>query len=137
MSHAGQIIEDYFQRKGQPRDSALDAAYQFEMTMLRDMLSRLEVILDDEGVGPDTRERVIRCMLYGSPSPAAAEMRMRQEQEMVDLLNRTSLTVHVDGIHDGEFGQLLAETKRARRSAKPAGLRPGPIASMFLPDGGK
>jgi hypothetical protein len=119
MGHAAQIIEDYFQRKGQPRASALDAAYQFEMTMLRDMLSRLEVVLEDENVHPDKVCRILRCMLYGSPSPAAAELRMRQEQETVNLLNRTAEPrARVDGISAGEFGKkLAAEVKRAWRTA--------------------
>lgn len=86
MSHAGKLIEDYFQRKGQPRDTALDAAYQFEMTVLRDMISRLEVILEDEGVPSETAVRVIRCLLYGAPSAADAELRMQQQAEMVKLL---------------------------------------------------
>ena len=87
MTHAGRLVEEYFERKGQPRASALDAAYQFEMTVLRDMLSRLEVILEDEGVSRETIERVIRCMLYGSPSLADAELRMQQDAEMVKLLS--------------------------------------------------
>lgn len=106
MTYAGQIIERYFERKGQPRAAALDAAYQFEMTVLRDMLSRLEVILEDERVGRDVIERVIRCMLYGSPSPAAAELRMRQDEEMVKLLERTPLSMHVSGIDPGALAAL-------------------------------
>ena len=88
MGYANALIEDYFRRLGHPRDSAMDAVWQFEHTMLRDMLSRLEVILEDEGVEPATAERVIRCMLYGSPSPAVAELRMRQTEEQVKLLER-------------------------------------------------
>ena len=89
MSFASGIVEDYFRRTAQPGDSALDACFMLERTILRDMLSRLEVILQDEDVDRGTAERVIRCMLYGSPSPAAAEERMWRDQEMVNLLNRT------------------------------------------------
>jgi len=88
VAYANALIEDYFRRLGHPRASAMDAVWQFEHTMLRDMLSRLEVILKDEGVDPATAERVIRCMLYGSPSPAVAELRMRQADEQVKLLER-------------------------------------------------
>jgi len=88
VGYANALIEDYFRRLGHPRDSAMDAVWQFEHIMLRDMLSRLEVILEDEGVEPATAERVIRCMLYGSPSPAVAELRMRQADEQVKLLER-------------------------------------------------
>lgn len=86
MSYARAIVADYFRRRNVPPDSHLDGLYQYEMTVLRDMLDRLEVILDDEGVPRETGERVIRCMLYGSPSPAAAEERMRRDAEMVKLL---------------------------------------------------
>lgn len=42
--------------------------------------------------------RVVRCMLYGSPSPGAAALRERQEQEMVKLLNErvTQVTLPAD-----------------------------------------
>ena len=86
MSYAAEAVRSYLWRAGVPRETRLDAAYQYEWTVLRDMLSRLEVILDDEGVPRETAERVIRCMLYGSPSPAGAEERMRREAEMVKIL---------------------------------------------------
>ena len=87
MGYAHQIVADYFRRRNVPPDSSLDGLYQYEITILRDMLDRLEVILGDEGVPQATGERVIRCMLYGSPSPAAAEERMRRDAEMVKLLS--------------------------------------------------
>ena len=31
----------------------------------------------------------MRCMIYGSPSTADAELRMRQAEQMADLLMRT------------------------------------------------
>lgn len=85
MSYAHHLVEDYFRRVGQPADQALDGVYQFEVAMLRDMLARLEVILADEGVAADTAARVMRCVLYGAPSPAAAQQRMRQAEEMIKL----------------------------------------------------
>lgn len=78
MADAAHLIEDYFGRTGQPGDSALDGVFMFERALLRDLLTRLEVALEDEDVPRETRIRVIRCMLYGSPSPAVAELRMRQ-----------------------------------------------------------
>ena len=86
MGYADQIVADHFQRTGQPRAGAFDGAYQYQVTVLRDLLTRLEVILDDEGVPRDTAKRVIRCMLYGMPSQADAELRMRQTEEMTKLL---------------------------------------------------
>lgn len=88
MGYAREIVADYFRRRNVPPDSHLDGLYQYEITILRDMLDRLEIILADEGVSREVGERVVRCMLYGSPSPAAAEERMRREREMVKLLER-------------------------------------------------
>jgi hypothetical protein len=100
------LVEDYFRLKGQPGPAQRDPWYQYEVTLLTDMLSRLEVILDDEGVDRGTARRVIRCMLYGAPSPAAAEQRMRQEQEMIKLLNERPPTVHVKDIDKSVLADL-------------------------------
>lgn len=91
MSYAGQIMEDYFRRTGRAGTAALDAAYQYQVTVLRDLLDRLEVILADEGVPGEVARRVIRCMLYGSPSVADAQLRMEQEERMKDLLAQCAL----------------------------------------------
>jgi hypothetical protein len=88
MSFSSRLVESYQQRAGIPRDGQLDAAYAYQWTLLRDMLARLEVILDDEGVSRETAERVLRCLLYGAPSVADADMRMEQHGRMVDLLAR-------------------------------------------------
>jgi hypothetical protein len=88
MSESHHIIEDYFRRTGRPRDGALDAPYMYEMAVLRDLLGRLEVILEEEGVPPETVTRVIRCMIYGAPSPADAVLRMRQQERTVEMLSR-------------------------------------------------
>ena len=98
MSFAAEAVRAYFERTGRPGDLGLDPLYQYEMTVLRDTLGRLELILDDEGVDQATAERVSRCMLYGAPSPAAAEERMRREAATIDMLKRTcSPIVHIDG----------------------------------------
>jgi hypothetical protein len=86
---ARSLAEDYFRRTGQPRDGSLDASYLYQMTVLRDLLSRLEVILDDEGVPPTTAHRVVRGLLYGSPSPFEAELRIQQDERLRDLLAQT------------------------------------------------
>jgi hypothetical protein len=98
VSYAHRIVADYFRRRNVPPDSQLDGLYQYEVTLLRDMLDRLEVILDDEHMHPDAICRVIRCMLYGSPSPAAAEERMRREKETAEMLNRTPPAIRFDTV---------------------------------------
>jgi hypothetical protein len=89
MSYAGQVMEDYFRRTGRPGAAGLDAACQYQVTVLQDLLELPELVLDDEGVPGETVHRVIRHMLYGSPSVADAEMRMQREEQLKDLLRNT------------------------------------------------
>lgn len=118
MSLASRLPEDYQRRTGVPRDLALDGHYAYQWAVLRDLLSRLEVILDDEGIPRETAERVLRCLLYGSPSPADAEQRMRQQDEMVKLLSEqpVTVTVHPDRIHQDAVLAALAGKARAAAS---------------------
>ena len=88
MSYASHLMEDYFRRTGRPGAMALDAAYQYQTTVLRDLLERLEVILDDEHVPVVVIQRVLRCMLYGSPSVVDAELRMQQAEQITQLAAR-------------------------------------------------
>jgi hypothetical protein len=62
----------------------------YQRTVLRDLLTRLEVVLADEGVDPATVVRVIRCMLYGSPSEANARLRMAHDQRLMELARRVA-----------------------------------------------
>lgn len=80
------LAEDYFRRIGQPCDGSLDAFHRYEMTLTREWLGRLEAVLDDEGVPRETAYRVVRCMLYGSPTQTAAEVRSWQESARMELL---------------------------------------------------
>jgi hypothetical protein len=106
VSYSGRLVEDHFRRAGRPRDGQLDAAYQYQLSVLRDILSRLEVILEDEGVPQETAERVIRCMIYGAPSPADAEYRMRQQDEMVRMLGRIPPEAIVSADTLAAFGRV-------------------------------
>jgi hypothetical protein len=101
MSYSGHLVESYLARTGQPRDGQRDAQYAYQWTVLRDMLARLEVILDDEDVPRETAERVMRCLLYGAPSAADAEQRMERDREMIDLMARVPpMPVHFSGAAD-------------------------------------
>ncbi len=99
MSLSSQLVESYLRRSGQPRDGERDACYAYEMAVLRDMLARLEVILDDEGVPREIAVRVMRCLLYGAPSAADAEQRMKQQDELLKLLTERP-SPHVNEIRD-------------------------------------
>ena len=126
MPDAADLIRDYFARTGQPRDDELDAAFMYQRTVLKELLERLDAILTDEGIDPGTRQRVIRSMLYGSPSEADARLRMEQHERMADLLNRgTGTVVHVSGPsgpgHEA-ISQILAGLNR-RAQRNPGSLR--------------
>lgn len=107
MSFSGRLVESYLQRTGQPRDSQRDAHYAYEWSVLRDMLARLEVILDDEGVPRVTAERVLRCLLYGAPSAADADERIAMREHAVSLLNRKGPEVTVNLAGDGDIAEKL------------------------------
>lgn len=85
MSLAQQIADNYFNRTRDQADGQLDAAYQFQWTLLRDILARLEVILDDKGIPGQVAEDILRSLVYGAPSPAEAQLRMQQMQTIMDL----------------------------------------------------
>lgn len=87
MSYASHLLQDWRRRTGQ--HSALDAAFQFETDLLQEILIRLEVALEDEEIPEEKIHRVLRSMLHGSPSPAAARLRIHQEREMIKLLQLT------------------------------------------------
>lgn len=86
MSYASHAVESYLRRIG--ITSPPDAAWQYQVTALREMLGRLEIALDDEGVDRQVTERVIRCMLHGTPSLADAELRHQQEERIRELLEQ-------------------------------------------------
>lgn len=86
MGVARTLAEQYYGRTGQPRDHELDATFMYQRQLLGELLDRLEAVLQDEGVPPETVVRVLRCMLYGSPSAADAMQRMAQEKQMTRLL---------------------------------------------------
>ena len=103
---ARDLIEDYFRRKGQRGPGTRDTFYQYQVTFLTDLLCRLEVILDDEGVEGGTRRRAIRALLYGSPSEAEAQYRMEQEAEMARILNERPPSVHITGLDPSALAKL-------------------------------
>ncbi len=84
---ADDLIRQWRERAEQPKPGELDAWYQQEWALLSDLLRRLEVILADERVPEDAARRVMRCLLYGSPSPVAAWHRERQDREMTRLVS--------------------------------------------------
>lgn len=106
MRVASKLVEDYLHRTGKPRDTELDAWYSHQWALLRDMLGRLEVILEDEHVPHEVTVRVLRCLLYGSPSPADAELRMETDERVKEAFTQKPPVIHVDGIHPDALARL-------------------------------
>lgn len=63
-----------------------DPHFNYQTTWLRHMLSLADVVMEDGGVPVEVRERVVRCLLYGSPNPAEAELRMEQQELLTEAL---------------------------------------------------
>jgi hypothetical protein len=110
------LFAEYGHRTGTGRHTRAymqDASYRWQVDLLWETLSRLETILQDEGVPPEITERVIRGMLYGSPSPADAEQRLAMVKEMTDLMNRAaSKPVLVPGMGERMLLQALRTAGR-------------------------
>lgn len=86
MPIAHELMGQYLQRMGQHGRRPDSAVYRFQLDTLRETLTRLEVVLQDEGVPDDTVERVIRAMLYGSPSPAVGDLVTAMANETTQML---------------------------------------------------
>lgn len=86
MSPVTQLISEHYRR--QPGALAVDAMYGVQMKIIRDLLERLDEILDDMGTPEDARRHITRCMLYGYPSRADAELRGEETERYLALVQR-------------------------------------------------
>lgn len=86
MSTSDDLFRSYARRMGLALTAHQDGQFDYSLNVLREILQRLEVILEDEGVEPEKATRILRCLLYGAPSEADAEERIRTHQEMVKLM---------------------------------------------------
>lgn len=93
MSIARSAIHDWERRTRRPGAHHNDPHFQHHNHVLREILERLEIVLEDEGVPEDTIRRAIRCMLYGSPHTSDAELRQEQQKLLAEVLqNRPVIT---------------------------------------------
>jgi len=105
MSRLAWEEAERYQRRmsGAGKAASTDPMYQFQTTWLRSMLDLADMVMEDEGVPPDVRRRVVRGVLYGSPNVADAELRVQQHEVMVQHLSETPATLTVPaGLLDGE-----------------------------------
>ena len=107
MNNADRLFERYMKRTGH-WNRPVDGVLQFQHTYILDVLRRLEVILDDEGVSPETATRVMRGVLYGAPGEAEAELRIQQQEAMIREMSKQSPPRLVRD----EYGQLVPQDSK-------------------------
>lgn len=74
------------------------------------MVTRLAVILEDEGISDETATRIVRSLLYGAPTEAEAELRMQQEKRLMEVAMNQPTTEYLIRAWDAQHGA------RARKS---------------------
>lgn len=91
--------ERYRQRMfGASKAAVTDPMFQFQTAFLRSMLDLADMVMEDEGVTPEVRRRVVRGVLYGSPNVADAELRVQQREQLTEELKRqVHMAVRLDG----------------------------------------
>ena len=98
IGHMSRLVDDAISRYEQRRPKAA-AAYDLDPThhalakWMESVLHLVDMVLEDEDVPVDTRRNVARCILYGSPNPADAELRMEQQEQIRDVLKYASPTI--------------------------------------------
>ncbi|MER5649687.1 hypothetical protein [Streptosporangium sp. NPDC002524] len=78
---ARQIWESYLRRTGAAEMYGREPVYFQQLNQIRDLMTRLEVILEDEEIAPEQRERILRSVVYGTPTVAEAEQRLNERNE--------------------------------------------------------
>jgi hypothetical protein len=88
MGMADALIEDWHRRYGTPGPPK-DVWMQAQVELLRNLLRRTEMILEDNEVPRVVIRTVIRELIYGGyPNPAEAEIRVQYQDMTRDALMR-------------------------------------------------
>jgi hypothetical protein len=91
VSEARRILDNYLQRTGLRQPA--DAAQQFQVTLLRQMVDHLDEVLDANHIEAGVRARVIREFIYGTvPEQAEAELRVAMHKDMTYWAVRERIT---------------------------------------------
>lgn len=108
MSRIAWEEEERYRRRmpGAAKAAATDPMYHFQTTWLRSMLDLADMVMEDEGVPPEVRRKVVRGLLYGSPNVADAELRVEQREVMVRHLLETPVMLTVPADLLDEEGKL-------------------------------
>lgn len=80
--HIRQARERWSERMpGAYRAYMNDATHHYQVDLVDTILATVDMAMEDEGVPEAARQRIIRTVVYGSPNPADAELRMAQNEE--------------------------------------------------------
>lgn len=66
---------------GAYRAYMIDPTHHYQVDLMDAVLATVDMAMEGEGVPEETRQRVVRAVVYGSPNPADAELRMAQQKE--------------------------------------------------------
>lgn len=71
------LVDDHMRRDPNARQAYYhDALYSAQIRFLRGMLRLADEVMEHEGVPERVRERVVRCVIYGTPDGADAVIRI-------------------------------------------------------------
>ncbi len=73
-----------------------DAQFRYQTRMLATVLHLVDEVLEHEGIPASVRTRVVRCVLYGSPNPADALLRIDQHREAAEAMAKGAPRPPVD-----------------------------------------
>jgi hypothetical protein len=82
---------------GAQRAETFDPIHSHLTWWMDRMLHLADMVMEDEGIDSAVRAKVIRCLLYGSPNVADAELRMVQQEQLVEFARTAQPSLLVTG----------------------------------------
>lgn len=93
-----------------------DQQHRAQIAWLRRMIDTIDMAMEDEGIGPRSRERVIRTVLYGAPDPDAALARVEEHEQLVREMAMSPGPIRIDLPGDLLAGQAAQDPPAGVRS---------------------
>jgi hypothetical protein len=85
------VVHRYRARVDDDRAARTDPQYNAQWRWMVRMLETADMAMEDEGIDPRSRERVIRTILYGAPDPAEADRRIDEHLRLVEEMRTRPL----------------------------------------------
>jgi hypothetical protein len=61
-----------------------DAQYHWQITYLRRTLTAMDLVMQDEGIAEQVRDRILRTLVLGAPDEAAALARVEEMKRLAE-----------------------------------------------------